>query len=99
MLSENIVFKDLHKVQIITPYRQLRNLKGWTQDYAADRLCISKRLLIDVELGHCDCPKSVVRIMDREYGCGGQLIDYWLTKFSVSHGDNRIWEMIRRALP
>lgn len=82
-MSENMMFEDFKMVYTVTPYRKLRKKRGWTLDFAADRFHICKSTLIDIERGHKDCPKSVVRIMDEEYGCHGQLIAYWLTKFSI----------------
>lgn len=83
-MIDDDLFTDGNKVQIITPYRKLRNLRGWSLEKAADIFRISRRSLIDIELGRKDAPKWLVRTMDKVYGCNGELIDYWLPRFSVA---------------
>lgn len=97
-MKDDDLFEDGSKVQIITPYRKLRLLRGWTLEQAADIFLVSRRTLIDVELGRKDAPKWLVRAMDKTYGCNGELISYWLPKFSYSEykPPPSIWERIRR---
>lgn len=83
-MNDDNLFTDGNKVQIITPYRKLRNLRGWSLEKAADIFKISRRSLIDIELGRKDAPKWLVRTMDKVYGCNGELIDYWLPRFSIA---------------
>jgi DNA-binding XRE family transcriptional regulator len=81
-MQDDGLFEDAKKVQVLTPYRKLRKLRGWSLEEAAEQLRTSRHTLINIELGRQDAPKWLVRNMDREYNCGGQLIGYWLTKFS-----------------
>ena len=81
-MQDDGLFEDAKKVQVLTPYRKLRKLRGWSLEEAAEQLRTSRHTLINIELGRQDAPKWLVRNMDREYGCQGQLIGYWLTKFS-----------------
>lgn len=83
-MIDDDLFTDSNKVQKITPYRKLRLLRGWTLEQAAEHFTVSRRTLIDVELGRKDAPKWLVRTMDKVYGCNGELIDYWLPRFSVA---------------
>lgn len=83
-MIDDDLFTDSSKVQKITPYRKLRLLRGWTLEQAAEIFTVSRRTLIDIELGRKDAPKWLVRNMDKTYGCNGELIDYWLPRFSVA---------------
>ena len=83
-MIDDDLFTDSNKVQKITPYRKLRLLRGWTLEQAAEIFTVSRRTLIDIELGRKDAPKWLVRNMDKTYGCNGELIDYWLPRFSVA---------------
>lgn len=83
-MIDDDLFTDSSKVQKITPYRKLRLLRGWTLEQAAEIFTVSRRTLIDIELGRKDAPKWLVRSMDKTYGCNGELIDYWLPRFSVA---------------
>lgn len=83
-MIDDDLFTDSSKVQKITPYRKLRLLRGWTLEQAAEIFTVSRRTLIDIELGRKDAPKWLVRTMDKTYGCNGELIDYWLPRFSVA---------------
>ena len=86
-MLEDALFADAQEVKIITPYKKLRELRGWSQEKAAEIFGVSKRTILEVELGRRDASKQLVRAMDREYGCKGALIAYWLPKFSaVCHG-------------
>ena len=82
-MLDDALFTDAKKVQIITPYKRLRELRGWSQEKAAEIFGVSKRTILEVELGRRDASKQLVRAMDREYGCKGALIAYWLPKFSM----------------
>jgi DNA-binding XRE family transcriptional regulator len=95
------LFTDTSQVQTITPYRKLRNLRGWSLEEAAEQFAASRHLLIAIELGRRDCPKWLVRKMDKEYGCGGKLIEYWLPRFSLAPVKKygvleRIWLWIKQ---
>ena len=83
-MIDDDLFTDSSKVQKITPYRKLRLLRGWTLEQAAEIFLVSRRTLIEIELGRKDAPKWLVRTMDKTYGCNGELIDYWLPRFSVA---------------
>lgn len=83
-MADGSLFTDDTKVQKITPYRKLRNLRGWSLDEAAAQFTVCRRTLLDIELGRRDAPKWLVRRMDSVYGCGGQLIAYWLPRFSLA---------------
>ena len=89
------LFHDKAVVQIVTPYRRLRKLRGWSQEKAAEVFHVSKHLIIDIERGTRDPCKQLVRAMDKEYGCNGKLIDYWLPKFSIA-GSN--WFVVIKKL-
>ena len=82
-MLEDALFQDAQEVKIITPYKKLRELRGWSQEKAAEIFGVSKRTILEVELGRRDASKQLVRDMDREYGCKGSLIAYWLPKFSA----------------
>lgn len=101
-MNEETVLKDRAQVQIITPYRQLRKQRKLTLWEAADLFDISMRTLSDIELGKSDAPKSVVRMMDKEFGCNGALIEYWLTKFSGTQDKKKrlqnCWEQFQSRL-
>ena len=81
------LFTDEQKVKIISPYKKLRELRGLSQEQAAEIFDVSKRTILDVENGKRDASKQLVREMDRFYGCNGRLIEYWLPKFSARCGD------------
>ena len=81
-MQEDALFTDERMVKTVTPYRKLRELRGWSLEKAADIFHLSKKTLINIELGRSDPPKQIVRHMDREYGCGGKLINYWIPTFS-----------------
>jgi transcriptional regulator with XRE-family HTH domain len=83
-MLEDALFADAQEVKIITPYKKLRELRGWSQEKAAEIFGVSKRTILEVELGRRDASKQLVRDMDREYGCKGALIAYWLPKFSAA---------------
>ena len=85
-MKEDGLFQDKEKVQIITPYKRLRNMRGWSQEKAAEVFDVSKKTIIAVERGARDPSKQLVREMDRVYGCNGKLIEYWLPKFSTGPG-------------
>jgi DNA-binding XRE family transcriptional regulator len=85
-MKDEELFRDREVIQVITPYQQLRKLRGWSQDKAAEIFQCSKHLLVDIENGRRDPPKWLVRAMDRVYGCNGKLIEYWLPKFSTGPG-------------
>lgn len=72
------LFSDREIVEKITPFTKLRKLRGWSLEKAAEIFFISKKTLIDIEKGRIDPPKQLVRQMDKVYGCGGRLIEYWL---------------------
>lgn len=95
-MQDDNLFEDSNKVQKITPYRKLRLLRGWSLEQAADIFMVSRRTLIDIELGRKDAPKWLVRKMDSTYGCNGELIEYWLPKFSWGEPEPTIFEKIRR---
>ena len=79
------LFKEEQQVKTITPYRKLRELRGWSLDEAAEVFHISRKTLINIELGRSDASKQLVR--NEIYGCKGALIEYWLPKFSYA-GEN-----------
>lgn len=81
-MESDALFTDRQEVKVITPYKKLRELRGWSQEEAAEIFGISKKTLIGIELGRHDASKQVVRKMDEVYGCKGALIEYWLPKFS-----------------
>ena len=83
-MQRDELLQDSERVQKITPYRKLRLLRGWSLEEASERFNISRRSLIDIELDRKDAPKWLVRTMDKVYGCNGELIDYWLPRFSVA---------------
>ena len=83
MVTNDVGFQDEKIVRTVTPYKRLREMRGWSQEFAADKFHMTRRSMVDVENGRKDVPKDVIREMDREYGCGGKLIEYWWTKFSV----------------
>ena len=83
-MLEDALFTDAQEVKIITPYKRLRELRGWSQEKAAEIFGVSKRTILEVELGRRDASKQLVRAMDDAYGCKGALIQYWLPKFSFS---------------
>ena len=83
-MQRDELLQDSERVQKITPYRKLRLLRGWSLEEASERFNISRRSLIDIELDRKDAPKWLVRAMDKTYGCNGELIDYWLPRFSVA---------------
>ena len=98
-MIDDDLFTDSNKVQKITPYRKLRLLRGWTLEQAAEHFTVSRRTLIDVELGRRDPPKWLVRTMDETYGCNGELINYWLPRFSVAPIERgSLCEMIKRGI-
>lgn len=99
MTGDNL-FNDGTRVQTITPYRKLRNLRGWSLEQAAEKFTVSRHQLIAIELGRRDCPKWLVRKMDAVYNCNGKLIEYWLPRFSLAPVKEcgvlaRIWEWIK----
>lgn len=83
-MADDDLFRDDKKVRIITPYAKLRKLQGLSQEEAAERLCIPRRALIDIERGIRDPSKQTIRMMEQLYGCGGKLREYWWQKFSLS---------------
>lgn len=100
MTDDDLFQEDTH-VTKVTPFRKLRLLRGWSQEQMAERFHVNRRMIIDIEAGRRDCPKQLVRAMDREFGCGGKLIEYWLPRFSLApvreYGVlERIWEWIKR---
>ncbi len=82
-MRDDALFSDETRLQQITPYKKLRELRGWSQEYAAEVFGVSKRTILEVELGRRDASKQLVRQMDKVYGCKGKLIEYWLPKFSI----------------
>ncbi len=98
-MNDDDLFTDSSRVQKITPYRKLRLLRGWTLEQAAEIFTVSRRTLIDIELGRKDAPKWLVRTMDKTYGCNGELIDYWLPRFSVAPIERvSLCKMIKRGI-
>lgn len=95
-MQDDNLFEDSNNVQKITPYRKLRLLRGWSLEEAAEQFTVSRRTLIDIELARKDAPKWLVRKMDETYGCHGELISYWLPKFSWGEPEPTIFEKIRR---
>lgn len=97
-MQDDDLFKDTVyvKKKEHTPYEKLRKLRGWSQEKAAEVFATNRRAIIDIEAGRRDPPKQIVRMMDKEYGCNGQLIGYWLTKFSWGEPEPTIFEKIRR---
>lgn len=81
-MNSDALFTEERRVQMITPYRKLRELRGWSLEEASEVFHISKKTLINIELGRSDASKQLVRTMDEVYGCKGELIAYWLPKFS-----------------
>ena len=77
------LFTDEQKVKIISPYKKLRELRGISQEQAAEIFGVSRRTILEVENGTRDASKKLIREMDRYYGCNGRLIEYWLPKFSA----------------
>ncbi len=77
-MTDDELFKDCEMVKKITPFAKLRKLRGWTLDKAAEVFAISRATLISIEKGRLDPSKQLVRQMDKVYGCGGRLIEYWL---------------------
>lgn len=96
-MTGEAIFTDGKTVTTITPYRKLRHLRGWSLEEAAEVFHISKKTLINIELGRSDATKQLVRAMDKEYGCKGELIAYWLPKFSFD-GQNKkprnVWQRL-----
>ena len=83
-MQDDNIFEDSSRIQILTPYRKLRKLRGWSLEEAAEQFTVSRHTLINIELGRMDCPKWLVREMDKVYGCNGELIAYWLPRFSIA---------------
>lgn len=77
-MTDDKLFLDGKKVEKITPFAKLRKLRGWTLDKASEVFAISRSTLISIEKGRLDPSKQLVRQMDKVYGCGGRLIEYWL---------------------
>ena len=96
MVTDDVEFQDTKVVKVVTPYKVLREKKGWSQGFAADRFHMSRRSMVAIEAGKQDVPKDVIRGMDAEYGCGGKLIEYWWTKFSIGSWAG-IFGVIKRA--
>lgn len=73
-----------NKKSVLSPYRLSRLVKGLTQNEASVLVGASPRSLIRYENEENEPPKGTVMLMDKVYGCGGRLINYWLTgeKFS-----------------
>ena len=101
-MTNDAMFTDEKMVSTVTPYRKLRLLRGWSLEQAAEEFHVSKKTLINIELARSDPPKQLVRNMDREYGCGGKLIDYWIPTFSFFGKKNtpsgfsaNIWSFLR----
>lgn len=90
-MQDDNLFEDSNKVQKITPYRKLRLLRGWSLEEAAEQFAVSRRTLIDIELARKDAPKWLVRKMDATYGCHGELISYWLPRFSWGEPPPPTW--------
>ena len=86
-MQERELMQDITQVKISTPYKQLRELRGLSQEQAAEIFDVSRRTILDVENGKRDASKQLVRAMDEYYGCKGALIAYWLPKFSFRSGD------------
>ena len=86
-MQERETLQDITQVKISTPYKQLRELRGLSQEQAAEIFDVSRRTILDVENGKRDASKQLVRAMDEYYGCKGKLIEYWLPKFSARCGD------------
>ena len=73
-----------NKKSVLSPYRLSRLVKGLTQNEASVLVGASPRSLIRYENEENEPPQGTVMLMDKVYGCGGRLINYWLTgeKFS-----------------
>lgn len=97
-MPDDALFSDAQEVKIITPYKRLRELRGWSQEKAAEIFGVSKRTILEVELGRRDASKQLVRAMDEVYGCKGALIQYWLPRFSVAIKKPRSWWRSFKAL-
>ncbi|CQR74131.1 hypothetical protein SOV_22570 [Sporomusa ovata DSM 2662] len=69
-------------------YKGLRIFKGWSRDIAAMHTAMSPKTIERIEKGK-DPTKDQVLMMDRAYGCGGQLVDYWLGRLKLSSGNVR----------
>ena len=81
-MKEMEILQDITEVKISTPYKRLREMRGLSQEQAAEIFNVSSRTILDVENGKRDASKQLVRAMDKFYGCKGALIAYWLPKFS-----------------
>ena len=86
-MKEMEILQDITEVKISTPYKRLREMRGLSQEQAAEIFNVSSRTILDVENGKRDASKQLVRAMDKFYGCKGALIAYWLPKFSFRSGD------------
>ena len=96
-MESEALFTESKTVKVITPYRKLRELRGWSLEEAAEIFHLSKKTLINIELGRSDASKQLVRAMDQEYGCKGELIAYWLPKFSFNGQKKKprnVWQRI-----
>lgn len=82
-MQEREQLQDIAHVKTITPYRQLRELRGLSQEKAAEVFDVSRRTIFDVENCKRDASKQLVLRMDDYYGCKGALVAYWLPKFSA----------------
>lgn len=91
-MADDELYRDTKHVRIETPYSKLRKSHNLTQDEAAEKLCIPRRALIDIERGARDPTKQTVRLMESLYECGGKLRDYWWNKFSLDLGLLPWWE-------
>ena len=75
-----------NKKSVLSPYRLSRLVKGLTQNEASVLVGASPRSLIRYENEENEPPKGTVILMDKVYGCGGRLINYWLTGEKFSFG-------------
>ena len=49
-MQDDGFFEDAKKVQVLTPYRKLRKLRGWSLEEAAEQFKTSRHTLINIEL-------------------------------------------------
>lgn len=65
-------------------YRALRELRRFTRTHVALAVGISPETLGRTERGEREPTKEEVVAMDQKFGCGGELVDYWLGRLKLS---------------
>ncbi|MEN6414343.1 MAG: helix-turn-helix transcriptional regulator [Veillonellales bacterium] len=74
-------FMAARRIKVI--YLALREFRGWSREKASMLTAMSPKTIERIDKGK-DPTKDQVKMMDKVYGCQGELIDYWLGRLKLS---------------